>query len=69
MLKHAHAGTFHKLSPKHLDRYVKEFAGKHSIRDLDTLAQVRNTGARLIGRHLFYSALISNNGLSSGARP
>ena len=33
MLKRAHAGTFHKLSPKHLDRYVQEFAGKHNIRD------------------------------------
>ena len=26
MLKRAHKGTFHKLSPKHLDRYVREFA-------------------------------------------
>ena len=27
MLKRAHKGTFHKISPKHLDRYVTEFAG------------------------------------------
>ena len=37
MLKRAHKGTFHKLSPKHLKRYVREFAGKHNLRDLDTL--------------------------------
>ena len=30
MLKRAHKGTFHKLSPKHLDRYVQEFAGRHN---------------------------------------
>ena len=40
MLKRAHTGTFHKLSPKHLDRYVKGFAGKHNLRQLDTLAQM-----------------------------
>ena len=30
MPKRAHKGTFHKISPKHLDRYVQEFAGKHN---------------------------------------
>ena len=34
MLKRAYVGTYHKLSPKHLNRYVQEFAGKHNIRDL-----------------------------------
>ena len=33
MLKRAHKGTFHKMSPKHLGRYVQEFAGRHNIRD------------------------------------
>jgi hypothetical protein len=37
MLIRAHKGTFHKISPKHLDRYIKEFVGRHSIRGLDTL--------------------------------
>ena len=27
MLKRAHKGTFHKISPKHLQRYVSEFFG------------------------------------------
>ena len=30
-LKRAHKGTFHKISQKHLQRYVNEFAGKHNI--------------------------------------
>ncbi|MDE0081654.1 MAG: IS1595 family transposase [Gammaproteobacteria bacterium] len=38
-LKRAYHGVFHKLSPKHLDRYIREFAGKHNLRDLDTIHQ------------------------------
>ena len=68
MLKRAHKGTFHKISPKHLNRYVQEFAGKHNIRESDTLVQMRDTVARLVGRNLLYRDLIANNGLSSGAR-
>ena len=31
MLKRAYYGTFHRMSPKHLDRYVDEFAGRHNL--------------------------------------
>ena len=68
MLKRAHMGTFHKLSPKHLDRYVQEFAGKHNMRNSGTLSQMRHTVARLVGRNLLYRDLIADNGLASGAR-
>ena len=68
MLKRAHMGTFHKLSPKHLDRYVQEFACKHNMRNSGTLAQMRTTTARLVGRNLLYRELVADNGLSSGAR-
>ena len=68
MLKRAHKGTFHKISPKHLDRYVHEFAGKHNVRDSGTLTQMRDTVARLVGRSLLYRDLIADNGLASGAR-
>ena len=68
MLKRAHTGTFHKLSPKHLNRYVQEFAGKHNVRDSGTLEQMRGVVARLVGRNLLYNDLISDNGLPSGAR-
>ena len=68
MLKRAHKGTFHKISPKHLQRYVSEFAGKHNIRDSETLAQMRDTVARLVGRNLLYRDLVASNGLDSGAR-
>ena len=39
MLKRAHMGTFHKLSPKHLPRYVAEFRGQAQH------PQSRNAGA------------------------
>ena len=68
MLKRAHKGTFHKLSPKHLDRYVQEFAGKHNIRESGTLVQMRNTVSRLVGRRLLLRDLVADNGLASGAR-
>ena len=68
MLKRAHMGTYHKLSPKHLDRYVREFAGKHNIRDAGTMVQMVTIAAGLTGRRLMYANLIADNGLDSGAR-
>ena len=63
MLKRAYKGTFHKISPKHLDRYVHEFAGKHNIRESGTLTQMRATVAALVGHRLLYRDLIADNGL------
>lgn len=42
LLKRAHKGTFHKMSPKHLDRYVQEFAGRHNVRNRDTVEQMKS---------------------------
>lgn len=68
MLKRAHKGTFHKISPKHLNRYVTEFAGKHNLREIDTADQLAEIAIRLDGKHLRYQDLIRDNGLDSGAR-
>ena len=68
MLKRAHTGTFHKISPKHLDRYVQEFAGKHNERERDTLDIMRHVVAGLVGKRLMYRQLTAANGLPSGAR-
>ena len=62
-----HDGTFHKIGPQHLQRHVSEFAGKHNIRDAGTLARMRDTVARPVGRNLLYRDLIADNGLSSGS--
>ena len=67
-LKRAHKGTFHKMSPKHLNRYVQEFAGKHNLRNSDTIQQMRSLVASLVGRNLLYRDLVAGNGLDSTAR-
>ena len=69
MLKRAYGGTYHKLSPKHLDRYIQQFAGKHNIRNMDTLDQMQSVVASLVGKRLLYGRLLADNGRPSGARP
>lgn len=68
MLKRAHKGVYHKFSPKHLHRYIAEFAGRHNIRESDTLAQMAGLAAGMRGKRLTYARLIADNGLASGAR-
>ena len=68
VLKRAHQGTFHKLSPKHLNRYVREFAGKHNLRHLDTRDQMVQVASALVGKRLLHRNLIADNGLPSAAR-
>ena len=68
MLKRAHTGTFHKLSPKHLDRYVQEFAARHNLRDEDTIDIMASVAGGMRGKRLRYRELIAPNGLESGAR-
>ena len=67
MLKRAHKGTFHRLSAKHLQRYVNEFAGRHNIRDLDTIRQMEHVVAAMVGRRLMYRDLVADNGLAARA--
>lgn len=68
MLKRAHKGVYHKLSPKHLQRYVNQFAGRHNIREFDTLEQMALVTEGLAGKRLTYDALVADNGLDSFAR-
>ena len=68
MLTRAHKGTFHKMSPKHLDRYLAEFEAPHNMRDADTIEQM---GAVVLGmdcKRLKYETLVAPNGRDSGAR-
>ena len=40
MLKRGYIGTYHNISAKHLHRYICEFAGRHNVRELDTIEQM-----------------------------
>ena len=59
MLKRGFHGTYHKMSVKHLDRYVSEFAGRHNARPLDTKEQMNSLVRRMDGRQLRYADLIA----------
>ena len=67
MLKRAHKGTFHKMSPKHLDRYVQEFAARHNLRDEDTIDIMAAVITGMNGKRLRYVDLIADNGLDFGS--
>ncbi len=58
MLKRAQKGTYYKLSKKHLNRYVDEFAGRHNIREKDTIDQMRKVVTGMVGKRLKYKELI-----------
>ena len=58
-LKRGYHGTFHHISPKHLHRYVNEFATRHNMRPKDTEAMMADTVARMVGKRLMYRDLIS----------
>ena len=68
MLKRAHKGVYHKISPKHLQRYVNEFSGRHDIRERNTIDQMGTVARSMAGKRLPYRALVADNGRASGAR-
>ena len=58
LLKRAHMGTFHHISPKHLHRYVTEFTGRHNARGQDTEKQMKGLVEGMSGRRLRYPDLV-----------
>ena len=64
MLKRGYMGVDHRMSPKHLQRYVNEFSGRHNIRDMATLDQMAHVVAGMVGRRLLYRDLTADNGRS-----
>ena len=59
MLKRGYYGVYHKMSPKHLQRYVDEFAGRHGVREQDTLEQMGAVAWGMIGKRLRYRDLVA----------
>ena len=57
LLKRGYYGTYHKMSPKHLHRYVDEFSGRHNIREHDTVDQMALIAKGFIGKRLRYREL------------
>ena len=59
LFKRGYHGTFHHLSEKHLDRYVREFTGRNNIRDLDTIDQMAALERGMVGKRLRYRELVA----------
>ena len=59
-LKRAHKGVYHKISDKHLQRYVNEFAGRHNVRSADTIDQMQDVFASAVGKRIMYRELIAD---------
>ena len=57
LLKRGFTGTFHKISEKHLHRYITEFEGRHNSRPLDTMAQMKSIVRGMVGKRLKYEDL------------
>ena len=60
MLKRGYIGTYHKMSPEHLDRYVGEFEGRHNARRRDTITQMAGMVRGSEGKRLRYADLIDH---------
>ena len=58
-LKRGYYGTYHRMSPKHLERYVTEFSGRHNVRELDTIDQMAFLAKGMVGKRLRYKELTS----------
>ena len=57
LMKRGYYGTYHRMSPAHLQRYVNEFAGRNNQRCLDTEVQMLIMHQGLVGRQLRYKDL------------
>ena len=58
-LKRGYKGTYHQMSKKHLSRYITEFAGRHNVRDFDTIIQMEMLAKGFAGKRLRYKDLIA----------
>ncbi|MCY4241333.1 MAG: transposase [Rhodobacter sp.] len=65
--KRAHKDTCHKMSSKHLQRYITEFAAHHNLRELDTLSIVTAVAKGGEGKRLRHRQSVADSGLDSGA--
>ena len=61
MLKRGYVGTYHRMSPEHLGRYVGEFEGRHNNRDRNTADQMSAMVRGAEGKRLRYADLITHD--------
>ncbi len=57
LLKRGHYGTHHWMSPKHLHRYVTEYAGRHNLRPHPVIERMSTVVTGWPGKRLTYREL------------
>ena len=57
MLKRGYVGVYHKMSEKHLQRYVDEYVGRHNGRQEPTMSQISGVVKGMLGKRLTYEEL------------
>lgn len=59
LLKRGYYGIYHRMSVKHLQKYINEFANRTNVRPMDTIDQINLTLKGLAGKRLTYQDLTS----------
>ena len=66
LVRRGYNGTFHCIDPKHLYRYINEFAGRLNMKMLDTMNKMCTMVQNMVGKRLTYRQLVASNTLCGG---
>ena len=63
LVRRGYNGTFHRIDPKHLHRYINEFSGRLNMKMLDAMNKMCMIVQNMVSRRLTYGQLVAPNAL------